>query len=41
MSVLDGQMDNLEKIDRVPNAWIKQLCRVTKSMDEKIDEDVL
>ena len=41
------QMDNLEGLlgirgmDKVPNARIRQLCGVTKSVDEKIDEGVL
>ena len=40
------QMDNLRgllgirRMDRVPNAMIRQLCGVTKGVDEKIDEDV-
>ena len=28
-------------MDKVPNAWIRQLCRVTKGVAEKIDEGVL
>ena len=38
------QMDNLiglpsiRRMDRVPNAWIRQLCVVTKRVDERIDE---
>ena len=41
------QMDNLKglsgirRMEKVPNARIKQLCGVTKSVDEKIDEGVL
>ena len=41
------QMDNLrsflgiKRIDRVPNARIRDLCGVTKGLDEKSDEDVL
>ena len=41
------QMNNLRgllgirKEDKVWNAWIKQLCKVTKGVDEKIDEGVL
>ena len=41
------QMDNLRgllgirRIDKVSNARIRQLCRVTKGVDEKIDEGVL
>ena len=38
------QMDNLRgllgirRIDKVPNAQIRQLCRVTKSRDKKIED---
>ena len=38
------QMDNLRallgirRMDKVPNAQIRQLCRVTKGVDEKIDK---
>ena len=41
------QMDNLRgllgirRMDKVLTAQIKKLCRVTKGVDEKIDEDVL
>ena len=41
------QMDNLRglldfrRMDRVPNTWIMELCRVKKDLDEGIDEDVL
>ena len=41
------RMDNLRgllgirRMDKVPNAQIRQLCGVTKGMDEKIDEGVL
>ena len=40
------QMDNLKgllgvrRIGKVPNARIRQLCGVTKGLDEKIDEGV-
>ena len=40
-------MDNLRgllgirRMDKVPNARIRQLCGVTKDVDEKIDEGVL
>ena len=40
------QMDNLRgllgirRINKVPNAWIRQMCGVTKGVDEKIDEGV-
>ena len=41
------QMDNLRgllgirRMDKVPNARIRQLCGATKGVDEKIDERVL
>ena len=41
------QMDNLRgllgirKRDKVPIAWIRVLCGVTKGVDERIDEGVL
>ena len=41
------QMDNLRglrfisRMDRVPNAWIRELCEVMKEVDERIDEGVL
>ena len=41
------QMDNLRgllgirRIYRVPNAWIRELCRVKKGLDERIDEGML
>ena len=28
-------------MDKVLNTWIRQLCRVTKGVDKKIDEGVL
>ena len=40
-------MDNLRgllgirRLDKVPNARLRQLCGVTKGVDEKIDEGVL
>ena len=40
-------MDNLReslgirRMDRVPNAQIKELCREKKGLDERIEEDVL
>ena len=40
-------MDNLRgllgfrRMDRVPNALIRELCRVRKFLDERIDEGVL
>ena len=41
------QIDNLKglqgirRMDRVPNAWIRELCGVRKGLDERIDEGVL
>ena len=31
----------IRRMDKVPNAQIRQLCGVTKDVNEKIDEDVL
>ena len=42
-----AQLDNLRgsvgirRMDRVPNAQIKEFCVVTKGVDERIDEGVL
>ena len=30
----------IRRMDRVPNAWIRELCRVKKGLDERIDEGV-
>ena len=27
----------IRRMDKVPNAWIRQLCGVTKGVDENID----
>ena len=41
------QMDNLRgllgirRTDKVSNAWIRQLCGVTKGLDKKIDNIIL
>ena len=41
------QMDNLRsllglrKMDRVPNAWMRELCGVMNEVDERIDDGVL
>ena len=35
---MDGQP---QRMDRVPNARIRELCGVRKSLDERIDEDLL
>ena len=29
----------IRRMDKVINAWIRQLCGVTKGVDEKNDED--
>ena len=34
-------MLGIRRMDRVPNAWIKELCGVRKSLDERIDEGAL
>ena len=31
----------IRRVDRVPNARIKELCEVMKGLDERIDEGVL
>ena len=31
----------IRKMDKIPNAWTRQLCEVTKGGDEMIDERVL
>ena len=31
----------IRRMDRVPNAWIRELCGVRKGLDERIDEGVL
>ena len=37
MYILRGML-GIRRIDRVPNAQIRELCRVTKRLDERIDE---
>ena len=32
---------SIRRMDRVPNARIRELCRVTKGVDEKMDEGAL
>ena len=45
--IRDVQMDNLRgllgiiRIDKVLNAWIRQLCGVTKGVDKKMEGGVL
>ena len=31
----------MRRMDRVPNAQIKEMCGVKKGLDERIDEDTL
>ena len=31
----------IRRMDKVPNAWIRKLCRMMKGMDKRIDEGVL
>ena len=31
----------IRRMDRVLNAWIRELCRMKKGLDESIDEGVL
>ena len=31
----------IRRIDRVPNVGIKELCKVRKGLDERIDEGIL
>ena len=40
MNNLIGLLD-IRRMDRVPNAWLKELCRVKKILDERIDEGML
>ena len=43
-SIRSVKMDNLRdirKMDRVPNAQIRELCGVMKGVDERIEESVL
>ena len=41
------QMDNLKalldirRMDRVPNAWMRELCAVTKGVNKRIVEGIL
>ena len=44
--IMAVQMDNLRllgirRMDRVLNAWIRELCRVRKGLDERNDEGML
>ena len=34
-------MLGIRRMDRVLNAWIRELCRVRKALDERIDEGIL
>ena len=31
----------IRRMDRAPNAWIREFCEVKKGLDERIDEGVL
>ena len=31
----------IKRMDRIPNAWIRELCRVKKGLDERIDDGML
>ena len=31
----------IRRMDRVPNTWIRELCRVKRDLDERIDEGIL
>ena len=33
-------MLGIRRMDRVPNAWIRELCGVKEGLDERIDEGV-
>ena len=39
--ILRGKERSRIRIDKVPNAWIRQLCGLTNGVDGKIDEVVL
>ena len=41
--VRDIQMDNLgiRRMNRILNAWIREICGVRKGLDERIDEGIL
>ena len=40
MANLKGLLDNF-RIERVPNAQIRELCRLIKGVDERADESML
>ena len=40
MNKLRGLL-GIRGIAKVPNAWIRELCGMTKGLDERIDEGVL
>ena len=31
----------IRRMDRIPNVWIREVCRMSKGVDERIDEGVL
>ena len=38
---VNGGLLGVRRMDRVPNAQIRELCGVRKGLDERIDESVL
>ena len=38
---MEGEIARIAKLNRVPNAWVRELCGVKKVLDERIDEGVL
>ena len=40
MDKLRGLM-GIRRIDKVPNAWIREFCGIIRGVDERIDEGVL
>ena len=40
MDKLRGLM-GIRRIDKVPNAWIREFCGIIRGLDERIDEGVL
>ena len=40
MDIFRGLL-GIRNMDRVPNAWIKELCGLKRCLDKRIDEGVL
>ena len=40
MDILNGLL-GIRRMDRVPSEWIRELFRVKKGLDERIDEGML